>query len=335
MRLKATSIVLTVIVATAFGACKGKKETTELQKKANELFGTLPEKMPGSENDTEARLALGKKLYFDNRLSANDSQSCNTCHRLDENLGGVDNEPTSTGAHGKRGGRNSPTVLNAGFHIAQFWDGRAEDLQAQAKGPILNPVEMAMTGETEVLEKVKKLEDYNGKFKEAFPDAKEPLTYDNLAEAIAAFERTLITNDRFDDYLNGDDSALTEQEKKGLQTFIDTGCVSCHSGALLGANSYRKMGQVNPYSNKKDMGRFEVTGKEEDKYVFKVPSLRNIALTHPYFHDGAVATLPEAVRMMGKLQLGVDLSDEKVNDMVAFLNALSDKEREKAYADKK
>lgn len=309
-------------------ACGPDAETKELMTRAGTLFKPLPAVMPGFEKVTPQQIELGKKLYFDVRLSVNDTQSCNTCHRVDEKLGGVDNNQFSNGAPaGTIGGRNSPTVLNAGFHLAQFWDGRAADLTEQAKGPILNPVEMAMPSEEAVVKKIGAIEEYQTLFKGAFPEAKEAITYDNLAFAIAAFESTLITKDRFDDFLGGDAKALSAEEKKGLKAFMDAGCMSCHNGPLLGGNSYQKMGLLNPYANTKDLGRYDVTKKDADKYFFKVPSLRNVALTAPYFHDGASATLEDAVQQMAHLQLNKKLSDEEVKSIVTFLGALTDKER--------
>ena len=309
-------------------ACGPDAETKELMTRAGTLFKPLPSVMPGFEKVTPQQIELGKKLYFDVRLSVNDTQSCNTCHRVDNKLGGVDNNQFSKGAPaGTIGGRNSPTVLNAGFHLAQFWDGRAADLTEQAKGPILNPVEMAMPSEEAVVKKIGAIEEYQTLFKRAFPEAKEAITYDNLAFAIAAFESTLITKDRFDDFLGGDAKALSAEEKKGLKAFMDAGCMSCHNGPLLGGNSYQKMGLLNPYANTKDLGRYDVTKKDADKYFFKVPSLRNVALTAPYFHDGASATLEDAVQQMAHLQLNKKLSDEEVKSIVTFLGALTDKER--------
>ncbi len=305
--------------------CGPSKETLELQKKAKQTFGALPEKMPGSEGDTTELISLGKELYFDVKLSANDKQSCNSCHNIEGKAGGVDNEPTSPGAFGKRGDRNSPTVLNAGFHLAQFWDGRAETLADQAKGPILNPGEMAMPSEKAVLDKLSKT-DYPEKFKKAFPSDKSALSYDNLAKAIAAFERTLKTTDRFDDWMNGDLKAMTSDEVEGLKTFMDTGCVSCHYGAAMGATSYRKLGERNPYETK-DLGRFNVTKNEADKYFFKVPSLRNVMLTAPYFHDGSIKTVEEAITKMAYHQLNKDLTSAEVQSIKTFLNALTDKTR--------
>ncbi|MFN3246723.1 MAG: cytochrome-c peroxidase, partial [Leptonema sp. (in: bacteria)] len=215
----------------------------------------------------------------------------------------------------------------AGFHIAQFWDGRAKDLVEQAKGPILNPVEMAMPSEAAVVKKISAIQEYKDLFPKAFPNEKEAITYENIAKAIAAFESTLITKDRFDDFLKGDAKSLTPEEQKGLKTFMDVGCIQCHNGALLGGNSYQKMGKLNPYETK-DLGRYNVTKKEEDKYMFKVPSLRNVALTAPYFHDGQAKTLEDAVKQMAWLQLNKKLTDEEVQSIVAFLKSLTDKSRE-------
>lgn len=308
-------------------ACGPSEKEKSLMKQSKAMFGTLPDKMPGSESDTPAIIELGKKLYSDTKLSVNNTQSCNSCHNVNGKAGGVDNLPTSPGAFGKTGDRNSPTVLNAGFHFVQFWDGRAADLKAQAKGPILNPGEMAMPNEKAVIDKLSADAEYPALFKKAYPDAKEPLTYDSLANAIAAFERTLITHDRFDDFMNGKNSALSSEEQKGLETFIATGCTACHNGAALGGNSFRKMGQVNSYSNVTDTGRFNVTKKAEDKYFFKVPSLRNIKLTSPFFHDGSAKTLEDAVTQMAYLQLGKKLSKEEAESISRFLGSLTDKTR--------
>ncbi|MBX3724244.1 MAG: cytochrome-c peroxidase [Turneriella sp.] len=306
--------------------CGPKIDYAEVRSRAKSTFGVLPAKMPGGEKDTPELIALGKQLYNERRLSVNDTQSCASCHIIDGKKGGVDNTKFSPGAKGSLGGRNAPTVLNAGFHFAQFWDGRAATLSDQAKGPILNPVEMGMPSEKAVLEKISKIPEYKEGFAKAFPGVKDPITYQNLADAIAAFERTLITHDRFDDFINGNDKALTKEEILGMQTFMSQGCTSCHIGPLLGGNSYRKMGQARPYDTK-DLGRFDLTKKEEDKFMFKVPSLRNVALTEPYFHDGSAATLTEAVAKMAVHQLGKQLGEKEVNEIVTFLKALTDKER--------
>lgn len=281
-----------------------------LRTNASLFLSPMPEKIPGADRDTAALVSLGKQLYFEKRLSKNGTQSCNSCHAVDGGRAGVDNEPTSPGAFGKRGDRNSPTVFNAALHIAQFWDGRAPDLKEQAKGPILNPVEMAMSSEPEVLERLKADKNYPSQFKGAFAGESDPINYENVAKAIAAFERTLITRDRLDDFLKGKDDALTMAELRGLNTFLKAGCTTCHNGPLLGGNSYQKSGLIKPYINQADVGRAGVTKDDDDKFKFKVPSLRNIAATHPYFHDGKVSSLHEAVRQMADMQLGMQLTPE-------------------------
>ena len=300
-----------------------------LMKRANRFFESLPDAMPGSEQDTPQRIELGKQLFFDKRLSINDSQACASCHRLDEGFAGVDNLPTSPGARGETGTRNSPTVLNSGWQDSQFWDSRAADLVEQAKQPILNPIEMGMPDEQTVVDKLGAIDEYRRLFAAAFPDDAPSLSYQNMAEAIAAFERTLITPSRFDDYLDGDENALDEAEKRGLETFLELDCYSCHDGVLLGGQTREKLGKENPYANQSDPGIFALTGAEEDRMMFKVSPLRNVALTAPYFHDGRIETLDEAVRQMGKLQLDLDMDERQVGDISSFLRALTDKSREK------
>lgn len=284
-------------------------------------FGALP--ADGSTVDrpvTADRVALGRVLYFENRISKAHDVSCNTCHGLDKY--GVDGTPTSTGNKGQKGGRNAPTVYNAALHVAQFWDGRAADVEAQAKGPVLNPIEMAAPNEEYVVTVLKSIPDYGPMFAAAFPGDPDPITYDHMATAIGAFERTLLTPSRFDAYVGGDDGALTDAEKAGLGTFVQSGCTACHAGALVGGKDYRKIGLVEAYATI-DIGRQEVTKDPNDAMVFKVPSLRNVEKTAPYFHDGSVADLPTAVRLMGKHQLGKQLTDEEVASIVTFLGALT------------
>jgi cytochrome c peroxidase len=324
LRMRAVAVVFVLGLTSLFGA--GIRAETPAQSQAKAFFGALPEKMPGADKDTPEMVVLGQRLFKEKKLSANGTQSCNSCHRVDSKMGGVDNEPTSPGAFGKRGGRNSPTVLNAGFQMAQFWDGRAPSLEHQAKGPILNPVEMAMENDQATVKRLRETTEYPPLFKKAFPQDKEPITYDNVARAIAAFERTLVTHDRFDDFQKGDGKALNSTELKGLKLFVETGCATCHSGPALGGNSFQKAGLVHPWDTS-DIGRAEVTKDDDDKFKFKVPMLRNIALTGPYFHDGKVISLEEAVRKMAWHQLDKRLSDEEVSDIVAFLNSLTDKTR--------
>lgn len=284
------------------------------------MFSPLPaQAVRVADPFTPDQVALGKKLYFDKRLSLAEDISCNSCHNLE--TFGVDNQATSPGHLGQRGDRNSPTVFNAALHFAQFWDGRAKDVEEQALGPVLNPIEMAMPSETIILERLNKDSEYKEMFSKAFPGEKPALTFKNVGRAIGAFERTLVSRGRFDKYLEGDKGALTAEEKQGLKLFVDNGCVACHSGALLGGMMYQKLGLVKPYETK-DLGRYTVTKNEADKYFFKVPSLRLISKTAPYFHDGSVETLSEAVRLMAHHQLGRDLSKEQIAAIVKFLEVL-------------
>jgi cytochrome c peroxidase len=278
--------------------------------------------MPGGDDDSPARIALGRKLFFDRGISLNQSRSCNDCHRLDGGRPGVDKLPTSPGARGTSSQRNSPTVLNAGLQVAQFWDGRAADLLEQAKEPLLNPLEMAMRSEQDVVNHLQGAPAYRRAFERAFPDQAEPLTFDNVARAIAAFERTLLTPARFDRYLRGQMDALTVAETRGLYLFEDTGCVECHDSLLVGGRHLKKLGIYHPYADQSDLGRFEVTHEEQDKFVFKVVMLRNVTLTAPYFHDGRIFTLAEAVRLMAWMQLDVRLDYPQIDEIVCFLHAL-------------
>lgn len=282
------------------------------------LFKPLPE----VKVENPKKVALGKKLFFETALSKNDDVSCNSCHNLD--TFGVDNLATSLGDKGQTGDRNSPTVYNASLHFAQFWDGRAKDVEEQALGPILNPVEMAMPDEASVVKKLKAKPEYLEAFTKAFSNEKEPLTFKNIGNAIGAFERTLLTPSRFDEFLNGKEDALSEKEKVGMKTFVDTGCATCHNGVALGGAMYQKLGLVKPYETK-DLGRFIVTKKESDKYFFKVPSLRNIEKTAPYFHDGSIKTLEEAIVIMANYQLGRELEDKKVEEIITFLKSTTGK----------
>lgn len=286
------------------------------------LFAALPAEYPNAANGlSEEKIALGRMLYYETRLSKNHDVSCNSCHDLANY--GVDNKPTSPGHKGQLGGRNSPTVYNAGGHVAQFWDGRAADLEAQAKGPVMNPVEMAMPSEARVVETLRSMPEYVSAFQKAFPDQAEPVSFDNMANAIGAFERKLVTPSRFDKFLAGDAAALTDAEKAGLNTFVSTGCIACHMGQGIGGQGYFKLGQVKAWPNESDLGRFEVTKNEADKMMFRAPSLRNVEKTAPYFHDGSIATLEEAVSKMGEHQLGKTLSAGEVTSIVTFLKSLT------------
>ncbi|MCG9910391.1 MAG: cytochrome-c peroxidase [Flavobacteriales bacterium] len=298
-----------------------------LAEKSKNVFSSISGSASNPENEiTPEKSKLGYYLYHDNRLSKNATQSCNTCHNLE--TFGVDRQPTSAGDLGGFGDRNSPTVLNAALHTVQFWDGRAADVEQQAGMPILNPVEMNIPNEAFLITRLKGIPLYQDLFSRAFPKETDPITYKNLRLAIAAFERTLITPSRFDKYLKGDSMALSLQEKKGMLTFIEVGCASCHYGPLLGGNSIQKFGVFHDFtpltgSSKVDYGVFANSKNEADKFMFKVPSLRNISETYPYFHDGSVKALDQAVRIMGKTQLDYELSDNEVEKIVAFLGALT------------
>ncbi len=303
---------------------------------AAHAFEPLPKEVPVPADNpmSAAKVELGKQLYFDPRLSIDGTVSCNSCHNV---MGsGTDNRATSVGVDGQRGGRSAPTVWNAAFLTAQFWDGRAATLEDQAKGPPLNPIEMGMPSEEAVEERLKAIPGYVEQFEAVF-GGKDAVSYDNMAKAIAAFERTLITrNSPFDRYLAGEKDALSEQAKRGMKLFEKVGCGSCHSGPNfagptslpMGEGFYQKFPIVASkydaqYDLKADKGRYEVTKDKADINVWRVPTLRNVAVTAPYFHNGAVKTLDEAVRVMAKSQLDVELSDAEVRDMVAFLESLT------------
>ncbi|OAI20017.1 MULTISPECIES: cytochrome-c peroxidase [Methylomonas] len=290
---------------------------------------SLPASAPAPENNptTAEKVSLGKMLYHDPRLSSTGTVACASCHNT--MLGGEDNRPNSMGVNGQTGGRSAPTVWNAAFNAVQFWDGRAASLEEQAAGPVTNPIEMGMKSWDDVVARLKTIEGYQDAFEKAF--GKDSISKDNATKAIAAYERTLITpNSAYDKYVEGNTNAMTEQQVRGMKKAVEIGCTSCHSGpAFNGAGMFQKF-PVNSngyfeaqYHFQKDLGRAEVTKSDADKHFWKVPTLRNVALTAPYFHNGSVKTLDRAVWLMAKLQLNKELSDAEVADIVAFLNALS------------
>ncbi len=281
------------------------------------LFEALP---PVAADYGKAVIDLGRMLYFEPRLSKNHDISCASCHPLDRF--GADGQPTSPGHKGLRGGRNSPTTLNASLHIAQFWDGRAPTLEDQAKGPVLNPIEMAMPDEKSVVAVLESIPGYVEAFAAAFPNNDPPLSYDNMARAIGAFERGLLTPSKFDHWLRGKSDALSAAERTGLDVFVTTGCTACHAGVGIGGGAYQKLGLVRPYPTE-DVGRSAVTKNEAEKFFFKVPSLRNVTKTGPWLHDGSVATIEEMVTVMARHQLGKELSDDDVGAIVTFLGSLT------------
>ncbi len=266
------------------------------------------------------KVELGKKLFFDPRLSRSGFISCNSCHNL--GMGGSDNLPTSIGHNWQEGPINSPTVLNSSLSVAQFWDGRAASLEEQAAGPIANPMEMA-SSHVLAVDVLRSIPQYRDEFESIY--GSEDITLGLVTDAIAAFERTLVTpNSRFDLWLKGDDNALSEQELAGYETFKSIGCTVCHNGPGLGGTSFQRMGIVEPYiTSNPSEGRVAVTGNDADRFAFKVPTLRNVELTYPYFHDGAYWRLEDAVDLMAKLQLGRELDQTSINDMTAFLKTLT------------
>ncbi len=297
-------------------------------------FEPLPEQppIPADNPMSAAKVELGKQLFFDPRLSIDGTVSCNSCHNV--MASGTDNRPNSVGVGGQKGGRSAPTVWNAAFLTAQFWDGRAATLEDQAKGPVLNPIEMGMPSPEATVQRLMAIPGYVAQFKAVFGG---DINYDNMAKAIAAYERTLITpNSPFDRHLKGDKNALSERAQRGMKAVEEVGCTACHNGvnfagpALpMGQGFYQKFPVFtdNEYTTKyqfmDDMGRYEATQDDADKHMWRVSTWRNVAITAPYFHNGAVATLDEAVRVMAKTQLNKDLSKDQVADIVAFLNSLT------------
>lgn len=307
----------------------------ELRTDAQALFEPIPTVQPAPEGNpiTREKVELGKMLFFEPRLSSSHLFSCNTCHNL--GIGGVDGLETSVGHGWQSGPRNAPTVFNAFFNVAQFWDGRAEDLKEQAKGPIQAAVEMNATPDR-VLAVLNSMPDYPKRFALAFPGEADPVTFDNVAKAIEVFEATLITpGARFDQYLEGNNAVLDETEKQGMRLFMDSGCASCHNGVNVGGGDYYAFGVVaRPGAEvlpPDDKGRFSVTETATDEYVFRAPSLRNVSLTAPYFHSGGVWDLKQAVGIMATSQLGAELDEGEVDAIVAFLHTLTGEQPDVSY----
>ncbi len=300
------------------------EEENELFSQAGTIFGSISS-LP-ADATSEDMIELGKKLYFDNRLSKDQTISCASCHQLDKY--GVDNLAFSPGDTRELGGRNSPSAYYSSLHAMSFWDGRAKDVEEQAGGPILNPVEHNIPTKEFLENRLRGVNEYKALFAKVYPGIAQPITFDNITKAIGAYERQLNPPSRFDKWLDGDKEALTTEEKKGLKTFMESGCITCHSGIAFGGGMLQKFGLFGDYweltkSKKIDFGRYDETKNESDKYFFKVPSLRNVAMTYPYFHDGSVDDLDDAVRIMGKLQNGKDLNEEEVNSIVVFLKSLT------------
>lgn len=299
-------------------------ENRSLLAKARKNFTSIT--LAPKEPQPEVLIALGKELYFEKQLSLEGNISCNSCHNLDTY--GVDNLPTSPGDKGELGGRNSPTTIYAALHSSQFWDGRAKDVEEQSGMPILNPVEHNIPSRSFLEDRLRGMQKYQVLFSQAFPEENQPITYANLQRAIGAFERKLMPKSRFDKWLDGDADALTDKEKEGLKLFMDNQCTTCHNGAALGGTMLQKFGVYDDYwkytaSKNIDEGLFEQTKKEADKYMFKVPGLRNIEKTGPYFHDGSVKELDKAVEIMARIQLNKKLSKNQTEKIVTFLESLT------------
>lgn len=317
MKHKISTLLLSAAIAALVG-CGQKAEAPKTAALGKPMTDEPIQPINAANVTNPALVELGKQLYFDPRLSKSGFISCNSCHNL--SMGGTDNLKTSIGHNWAQGPISAPTVLNSSLNVAQFWDGRASDLKAQAGGPIANPGEMGFTHELAV-KTLSTIPGYVDEFKKVFGTDK--ITIDEVTKAIAAFEETLVTpNSRFDQWLRGDKNAITAQELKGYELFKSSGCTACHNGPAVGGNSFQKMGIVEPYKGSSD-GRAAVTGKDADRFNYKVPTLRNIELTYPYFHDGEAKTLSEAVETMGRIQLGRNFSKEENADIVAFLKTLT------------
>jgi cytochrome c peroxidase len=330
MKIWKVTISLFLVLAFAWTAAA----SDELLERAQKIFKPIPANAPAIAGNpsTPDKISLGKALFFDPRLSASGLISCNTCHNV--GMGGVDFQETSVGHKWQRGPRNAPTVLNSVFNVAQFWDGRAPDLEQQAKGPVQAGVEMNNTP-ARTVETIKSMPEYVSLFKKAFPGDADPVTFENMAKAIAVFEATLITpRSAFDRYLEGKRSALSGAQQEGLTLFLDKGCAGCHGGVNMGGGAYFPFGVVAKPSAeimKGDVGRFKVTGVKSDEFMFKAPSLRNIVLTPPYFHSGKIWSLNEAIQIMGNAQLGISLNKGEVDRIEAFLTSTTGEQPQVTY----
>ena len=316
------SAFLLTLVLIPFTYLLSASGNVQVNAEALQMFAPLPAVMSSPDNPvTDAKVTLGRILYYDTRLSADQKISCNTCHPLDAY--GAESESVSTGHKNQKGSRNASTVYNAAGHFVQFWDGRAPNVEEQAKGPITNPVEMAMPSSAVAVQVIKSMPEYVKLFQTAFPNDKDPVTFNNMAMAIGAFERGLVTPSRWDAFVEGDRFALTDAEKSGFNTFASVGCQWCHYGPYVGGSVYQKLGVVKPWPNQTDQGRYQLTKDEMDKMVFKVPSLRNIKKTGPYFHDGSVPTLDQAIRNMAVHQRGVTLTNAQLKSIETWMESLT------------
>ena len=319
-----SAVLLIVFSAAEFFASDADRE---LMSRAKAVFGPLPASMPSPDNPiTPAKVKLGNMLFWEPRISVDGVVSCAKCHPM--GLYAADGLKKAIGNHCKENPRNSPTILNAASQISEHWIGNRTSVEDQAKQALIGPPSFGMPDYASVEKALKGIKGYTALFRDAFPADKDPVTVDNFAKAVGAFERTLITPAPFDDFMNNNAAALTGVQKRGLQFFLETGCLTCHFGPYVGGGMYQKFGVYQPYWNYTmsqpiDEGRFAVTKNPADKYFFKVPVLRNVAETPPYFHDGSVENLEHAVMIMAKIQLAKDLNKEQVGDIAAFLGSLT------------
>ena len=320
-------IIISILIFSGISSASNGDEA--LLKQAKGIFAPLPQVMMSEKNPiTPEKVQLGKVLFYETRISVDGTVSCARCHPF--GLYAADGLKKSIGNNCKVNPRNAPTVLNAAGQISAHWIGNRTDVEDQAKQSVIGPPSFGMPSYEAVEKKLKEIKGYVELFKKAFPGEADPITVDHLAKAIGAFERTLVTPSRFDSFLRGDIAALNEKEKRGLKTYMEAGCIMCHLGPYFGGQTYQKFGIVEPYwkytkSEPIDEGRFVVTKNEADKYVFKVPILRNVAKTAPYFHDGSIDRVEDAVWIMGKIQLGKDLNKDQVEEIVTFLKSLTGK----------
>ena len=321
-----TTCVCLLFTVTGLFAADG---DSQIMERAKTIFGPLPSSMPSPDNPiTNEKVKLGRTLFWEPRVSVDRTVSCVKCHPI--GIYAADGLKKAVGNVCKENPRNSPTILNAAAQISEHWIGNRTSVEDQAKQALVGPPSFGMPNYESVEKVLKGMKGYVAMFKEAFPNDKDPVTADNFAKAIGAFERTLMTPAPFDDFMKGNAAALTDEQKRGLKTFLDTGCMTCHFSPYVGGQMYQKFGMFEPYekytkSEKVDEGRFAVTKNPADKFFFKVPILRNVAQTPPYFHDGSVARLNDVVMIMAKIQLAKDPTVEQVGDIVEFLGSLTGK----------
>ena len=321
------NVVLLLLMFCSLSLAVAAAPDDDLMKKAKEVLGPLPASMPSEQNPiTPEKVKLGKILFYESRISIDGTVSCAKCHPV--SLYAVDGLRKAIGNNCKENPRNSPTIFNAASQISAHWIGNRTSVEDQARQSVTGPPAFGMPSNESAEKILKNMKEYVSLFKAAFPGEKDPVTIDNFAKAVGAFERTLMTPAPFDAFVKGDAKALTEKQKRGLKTFFETGCMACHFSPYVGGQMYQKFGVFETYGNYTksatiDEGRYAVTKNQADKYVFKVPVLRNVAMTPPYFHDGSVDRLEEAVRIMGKIQLLKDLSKEEVADITVFFDSLT------------